>query len=277
MNSDNFKPNIPALGRVAWGIIGVLFVMSTAQADDTPSSTNITASVSLVSNDNCIPIVGAASNPMEMRWTKDQNGTGLATLASNGEPSNVVITITGGSSCSLNTLKLTTSMGGGAQQGPDYHGQNFTWAQPIPNSQNGQWRFTPYLARAQFFTSNDAVTGLGTAPIRWHSPSEGHDLTFSTSPQQHGGERINIESMGGESMFLTDQYITDGGALLMDKNSTTGILSTEATGEIYKSAILGFGALMATGPENINFVRDDTVISSSGQVNMHWTVSVSLL
>ncbi|NIH07132.1 hypothetical protein [Providencia rettgeri] len=277
MKKSHLKLARPTFNRLSWGMIGALLIIGTVQADDSISSTDIKASVSLISDDNCIPVVGTATNPMAMRWTRNQNGTGQAALTSSGEPSNVVITITGGSSCSLNTLRLTTSMGGGAVQGPDYQGQNYTWLQPIPGSSNGQWRFLPYLARAQFFTGNDAITGLGTAKVHWHSPSNGYDLTFEATAKHNGGELIDIDPMGGESMFLTDEYVTDGGALLMDKNVTTGVLSTDATSEIYKSAILGFGAMMATGPENTNFVRDDTVVSTSGQVNMNWTVSVSLL
>lgn len=55
------------------------------------------------------------------------------------------------------------------------------------------------------------------------------------------------------------------GVLLVDSAGNSGSFSSDTTGEVYKSAKLGFGALIATEPENFDGVPSPQLGSGGDQ------------
>lgn len=252
------------------GLMALLALAGSVQAAD--NSAAVTASVTVLDTESCTITVSPTSHAMAMTWSRNAEGVVSHDVTSSTEPVNVTLRATGGNTCTLNNLTLRTEMGSGIVPGPDWEGQNFTFKKNF-GSQGGFWRFMPYLARAQFYT-DEQLAKPGTGKITWNSPSSGYHMDFGDTATIKGKEVLDMESMGGEAVFLTDQYVEDGGALLMDKGVNEGTFTSSATNETYRSAVLGFGALMATAPENVNGTRAPELAAGGDQVTMTWTVYI---
>lgn len=252
------------------GLIALLALAGTVQAAD--NSAAVTASVTVLNTESCTITVTPTSHAMAMNWSRSSEGVVTYDVVSSTEPVNVSLSAAGGSNCSLNNLTLRTEMGSGIVPGPDYNSQNFTFKKSF-GSLGGFWRFMPYLARAQFYT-DEQRTQPGTGTITWNSPSTGYHMVFGSTATITGKQEMNMTSMGGKAVFMTDQYVVDGGALLIDKGVNEGTFTSSESGETYRSAVLGFGAVMATAPENVNGIRAPELASGGDQATMTWTVYV---
>lgn len=252
-------------------LIAGLALAGGVQAADN-NHADVTASVTVVDTESCTITVSPTSHAMAMTWSRSAEGVVAYNVASSTDPVNVSLSATGGSHCTLNNLTLRTVMGSGIVSGPDWNGQNFTFKKSI-GTQGGFWRFMPYLARAQFYTDEQqAQPGVGE--ITWNSPSSGYHMVFGDTATIKGKTELTMVAMGGDAVFLTDQYVRDGGALLIDKGVNEGTFTSSAPGETYRSAVLGFGAMMATAPENVNGTRAPDLVSGGDQVTMTWTVYI---
>lgn len=254
------------------GLMALLALAGSVQAAD--NSAAVTASVTVLDTESCTITVSPTSHAMAMTWSRNAEGVVSYNVTSSTEPVNVTLRATGGNTCTLNNLTLRTEMGSGIVPGPDSGKQNFTFKKSV-GSQGGFWRFMPYLARAQFYT-DEQQTQPGTGKITWNGPSEApyNHMVFGDTATIKGTEVLDMESMGGDVVFLTDQYVEDGGALLIDKGVNEGTFTSSVAGEKYRSAVLGFGALMATAPENVNGTRAPELAAGGDQVTMTWTVYI---
>ncbi|EPA0076736.1 hypothetical protein ACQYI1_002617 [Enterobacter mori] len=100
-------------------------------------------------------------------------------------------------------------------------------------------------------------------------------MTFGSEPATHARETISNPDLGsGEFVFMRDQYAEDGGAVLIDEGSHEGAFTSDKPEEVYKSARIGFGALIATEPENVNGTRSADLASAGDKVSMSWTVYI---
>ena len=254
------------------GLMALLALAGSVQAAD--NSAAVTASVTVLDTESCTITVSSASHTMAMTWSRNADGVPTHDVTSSTDPVNVTLHATGGKTCTLNNLTLRTEMGSGIVPGPDWEGQNFTFKKSF-GSQGGFWRFMPYLARAQFYT-DEQLAKPGTGKITWNGPSKAphNQMNFGDTATIKGKQLMDLESMGGEVRFLTDQYVEDGGALLIDKGVNEGTFTSSAADETYRSAVLGFGALMATAPENVNGTREPALAAGGDQVTMTWTVYI---
>ncbi|WP_371972976.1 hypothetical protein ACB496_15285 [Lelliottia nimipressuralis] len=248
-----------------------LLVAGSALAADSPSSAEISASVTVLADDGCAITVGKADHPMEMTWTR-KDGASAVDVRSVNAPVYVTVTATGGDSCHLSTsMKLrtvSTDMGDPTMDDFPSYRKNF-------GSKGGFWRVMPYLANAIFYT-DEAASVPGAGKISWDGPTLGDEnVTFGGEVANHAGEKVNNEGVGsGEFVFMTDQYAESGGALLIDDGQNEGGFSSDKSDEAYKSAKIGFGALIATDPESTDGTRNPDLASAADQVTMSWMVYI---
>ncbi|MEB7884011.1 hypothetical protein [Serratia fonticola] len=238
------------------------------------NSAEITASVSVVSTDICSVQVSLPDNIMQMTWTRDAHGVGHAELTSTTLPAYVTVRAQGGTSCNLNNMKLRTLAGPGMI--PLTTEGDITVFRANAGSQGAFWRILPLLADARFYT-DEAMAMLGSGKISWDGPKAGDvdEVTFSPQIVKPGKEVIPTASVGqGDFMFMTDEYVEAGGALLVDSAGNTGSFSSDAPSEQYKSAKLGFGALIATEPENVDGVPSPQLGSGGDTFTFSWTVYI---
>lgn len=238
------------------------------------NSADITASVSVVSTDVCGFQVLPPDHNMQMTWTRDSEGKGNAVLTSNTAPAYVTVRAEGGASCNLNKIQLKTEVGSGMAKltTPD----DITVFRVNTGSQGAFWRILPLLADAKFYTDEAGGT-QGAGVISWDGPKPGDadKVIFSNTTQKTANSSIEAPGVGdGEYIFMTDEYVVAGGALLVDSAGNPGSFSSDATEEVYKSAKLGFGALIATDPENVDGVPSPQLGSGGDQFTFTWTVYI---
>lgn len=261
---------IRGVGLSAAGLLAALHVVPPAFADPTVLS----ASVTVLPEGGCTLLVTPPTDPtFTLNWGAD---SGIERVNPTSAPRNLTVQAADDAGCTLNALKITSEVGG--QHPPGTNGK-YSFRVPLMPGGEGYWRFMPYLARAQFYLDRNA-TQEGTGKITYHSPSP-YDLTFQTTPKFNAGDKEYLAVMGespGEaanSLFMTDEYVTDGGALLVDGDNVTGTFTSDNSSEVYKSAVLGMGVVVATGPENSQGTRDDSVARPGDSATMTWTVTVS--
>lgn len=244
-----------------------------ALAADSPNSADISASVTVLADDGCQVTVGSSSHPMEMTWTRNK-GVSSVEVKSSNEPVYVTVTATGGDSCHLgNNMKVRTLAGAGMEATTD---DEYPSYRKSFGTKGGLWRVMPYLANAIFYT-DDAAQSQGAGKISWDGPKVGPEdkVTFGSEPANQSKDTIPSPGVGnGEFVFMTDQYAVDGGAVLIDDGGNEGSFSSDNPEEVYKSARIGFGALIATDPENVNGTRSIDLASAGDQMSMSWTVYI---
>lgn len=254
---------------IAVSVLLVLHAVPALAADQT----TLSATVSVLPIASCaVTVTPPTDMTFTMNWSPD---TGIQVTSASKAPRNLTVKAAADTGCSLNTLSITTTSNGARSPGGS---GNFSLRVPL-TSNTGYWRFMPYLARAQFYLDDNA-TQEGTGKITYQSPSP-FSLTFQSTPKYAGGDTDYLAVMGEDpggapnSLFMTDEYVESGGALLIDGDNHTGSFSSSNATETYKSAILGIGVLVATGPENAAGGRDDTAAQPGDTATMTWTITVS--
>lgn len=257
------------------GAVSVLLALFAAPASAADSA-EMTATVSVLPAMNCaVEVTPPDDSTFNASW---RSGSIPQITSGSTTPRNLMVKVKGDAGCSLNALRMTTTMTGGDH--PPGGSGDYSYRVPLTPSAGGYWRFMPYLARAQFYT-DDSATQEGTGKITYHSPNSSN-VVFQDSPKYTGGQTEYLEVMGedpGEvanSLFMTDEYAADGGALLVDGTSNIGTFSSDNTAEVYKSATLGLGVLIATGPENATGERDNAVAAEGDKATMTWTITMSV-
>ncbi len=282
MNNMRRHRGCAGTGAQWFGSLALLAAITGAPAAMASNSVALGATVTMTSTNKCtVTVSPSTATLMGAAWRYGENppvqgapSTDM-TLTTGNEPPTVTVAASGPDACTVNNMIVRTSLGNGVTPAPMTAGQQIAFRKNF-GSQGGFWRFMPYLANATFYTArtpSEATEATGT--ITWHSPSQGYTPTFEKTPQKHAGDRVDLqESMGGEAMFLTDEYVSDGGALLIDGGNNQGTFSTSAPDELYKSARLSFGALLSTDPENVNGVRDPMLAVDGDTASMTWTVYI---
>ncbi|MCS4267304.1 hypothetical protein [Serratia sp. BIGb0163] len=238
------------------------------------NSADITASVSVVSTDICGFQVSPADKSMQMTWTRETNGQGKVELKSSGEPVYITVRAEGGGNCNLNSIKLKTVVG--PDMIPTITDDGITVFRVRTGAMGAFWRMLPLLADAKFYT-DDATHTQGQGTITWDGPKSGESdaVTFGTAPKNHASDIGDGSAVGlGGYMFMTDEYVEDGGALLVDQAGNEGTFSSGASAETYKSAKLGFGALIATNPESVDGGPNPLLASGGDQFTFTWTIYI---
>lgn len=246
---------------------------SVALAADDSNQAEISASVSVVATEICKIIVLPSGRNMAMTWTRDTEGVSSATLVSPTDPIYVTVKSLGGENCNVNNLTLRTKIGDGLEQMVSDSG--ITYYRSKVNNQGAFWRILPYLADAKFYL-DDSVNSEGSGKISWDGPTsgDGDTVSFLHEPKNKASDTIESSAGAGKFMFMTDEYVEDGGALLVDGANSEGHFSSDKQDEQYKSARLGFGALIATDPENADGVPNPQIASGGDLVTFSWVVYI---
>lgn len=226
---------------------------------------------------NCgVDVTPPSGESMTARW--DKGTPGKLTVTSKIPPS-VVVTSTGGASCTLNNLTLTTYANGNNLATDN----SFALLRAFNSAGGTQsfWRFIPYLAQAKFYTSVTQDTGAAPfSEISFNSPgsapSELTEITFQESAKHLAGEPIDAFPDGRTYQFLTDEYAESGGAVLVYGTDNTGHFVSSNPSAAYQSAVLSFGALLATDPDDADGNADPEQAPQEGTpLDISWTVTVS--
>lgn len=252
---------------------GLCLLMSasgvTLAADDS-NKVDISASVKVLADDGCAVTIGAPSHTMEMTWTRKE-GVSSVLVTSGNDPVYVTLTATGGDGCQLSSKMAVRTVPGAGMETTDDDYPSF---RKSFGKRGGFWRIMPLLANAVFYTDNNTQTA-GAGKISWDGPSVNQDdkVTFGSNPKNQSGAQLESPPVGeGDFVFLTDEYAEAGGGVLMDDGNNEGHFSSDKPEEVYKSAKIGFGALIATDPENINGKRSPDLASAGDPVSLSWMV-----
>lgn len=256
----------------ACGLCLLMSASGVALAADGSNSADISASVTVLADDGCAVTIGAPSHPMEMTWTRKKDEPSSVLVTSSHDPVYVTLTATGGDGCHLNSkMAVRTDPGAGMVTTDD----DYPSFRKSFGNRGGYWRIMPLLADTRFFLDENATT-QGTGKISWDGPKVGgaDDVTFGDTPKNKGGEPLESPPIGvGEFVFMTDEYVEEGGGVLIENESNVGHFSSNNDSEVYKSARIGFGALIATDPENVDGERSPELASAGDKVSMSWVVS----
>ncbi|HFT7665024.1 TPA: hypothetical protein ACGR4L_001050 [Serratia marcescens] len=267
-------------GKARQGLVALAALCCSAPVWADNSAT-FNATVSITSTNACtVSVTPATGNAMTAAWNyPGQPATaGALSLTSGNAPAAITVRALGPTGCNLNNFKLRTVMGDGVQPGPTAGGGDaFTFRKSF-GSQGGFWRFMPYLANATFYTASDMTpANQAQGTLTWHSPSPGFLLTFGPTATITAGTAMPaVGAMGGDTLMLTDSYVTggDGLAFLIDSGVNEGYFTSSNATESYQAAQLSFGALLGTDPENVNGVRDPSLATNGDSVTMGWTVYI---
>lgn len=248
---------------------------SVALAADDSNHADISATVSVQATEACHVTVAQVRNSMAMSWTRSAEGVSSTTLTSGStEPVYVTVATSGGENCNLNGLQLRTEVAANMEL-MKKEGGNSAFRVKL-NEQGAYWRILPILADAHFFTDEQG-SQEGDGVISWNGPGASDNVaSFSKDIQKAANLIIDADGVGeGKFLFMTDEYVANGaGALLIEDGNQIGHFESNAQGEKYKSAKLGFGALIATDPENVDEERSPELASSGDQATFSWVVNI---
>jgi len=266
--------------RVCLAACVMLGCAATAVQAGGTNQIQLSATVQIGEQDNCDVEVGPPSGaPMAAKWVKDGEGKSSLTVIST-EPPSVRVKSTGGANCSLNNLALTVYPGANLPSTTEKYALLREFETTA--HQMAYWRFIPYLAQARFYTGEDYQTGEAAfSDISVNGPDTTRDdldtMTFQESPSYLAGHTISVEER--DYKILTNQYAADGGAAVMvyDEQYTSKFFYKDESAR-YQSAVLSFGALLATDPDgaggNADPDPDQTPLESS--LIFNWQVNVSV-
>lgn len=230
---------------------------------------------------NCsVNVTSPTGGPMAAKWEKGEEvgGNSLLTVTSTTPPS-VTVTSTGGTSCSLNNLKVSTFMQGNDADAIDSYAMIRTFPREADSS-NGRWRFIPYIAQAKFFKSSDAMTDQASYDkITYDAPGVEHgdldQVKFQDEATYHAGDSMASFPDSREYKFLTEHYVAAGAAIQVYKGEHTGSFNIDSP-ELYQSAVLSFGALLATDPDDDSGQADRTKGPNDNTLlDIGWTVTLT--
>lgn len=223
-----------------------------------------------------VEVTPPSGGSMTARW---DTGSPKGTLSiTSTTPPSVVVTSTGSRLCSLNNLTLTTDPHGATPVTDNAYALLHHFTNVAGTA--AYWRFVPYLAQAKFYTSADQLSGeAAPGVISFNDPDPTNHpagVTFANAPKYFAGDDMPELPDARDYKFMTDEYVADGGALLVYDQFRTGRFYSTDASATYQSAVLSFGALLATDPEGAAGTPDPTQAPTDGtQLDISWTVTVS--
>lgn len=269
----NNKLSVLALSVAA--LTGGLGMSGVANADvEGSASTDFTTTINVTSDNTCtLTVTPPADTSFSASWVAN-SASGTATMTNTTTDTNphyITVTAAGGTTCSLNNVRLeTTTPGKTINKRPA-----ITFG-----SSGGNWTYGPALAAFQFYT-DDAFTTAATGAVTGHNAQGTYELSQgTTTAKEHAGDIGTASATLGPNMALTDSYsnfianasltdIKDG----LPSGSVT--FSTDKPTEIYKSAKFGIGVTVSTAPVDAVGTRDIALAANGDVVTMPFTVTVT--
>lgn len=262
------------------GLAAMLALGGAAGVQAAGSNTvDLHASLQIGAPQNCsVNVTSPSGGAMTAKWDKGEDAGNSSLTVTSTTPPSVTVTSTGGTSCSLNNLKVSTYMQGNDSAGAE---ESYAMIRTFTREAggDGSWRFIPYIAQAKFFKSTDAMTGQAPYDkVTYDAPgsdvSDLDQVQFQDEATYHAGELIASFPDTREYKFLTEHYVAAGAAIQVYKGEHTGSFNIPSP-ELYQSAVLSFGALLATDPDDDSGQADRTKGPDNNLLDIGWTVTLT--
>ncbi|MCU6244217.1 hypothetical protein [Enterobacter asburiae] len=247
------------------GCLGVVGSANAAIAGD--NSVPFTTTINVTSDNTCtLTVTPPASAAFTAAWTGNvASGTSTINVTNSNTPPYIKVAAAGGTTCSLNAIKLETSAG-----------TTVIKSRPAVafGSNGGYWTYGPALADAKFYTDAEwktAGTGTITALV-----GDGSSRTVRATVTQAQGVTGNSGTLG-TYITMTDGYVGTAGNATLTDTTTTGTTSfqSSSTTEKYKSAEFGIGVALSVNPVDQTGVVDKALAANGDVVTMPFTVTVT--
>lgn len=268
------KKNMTALAMSAALAAGSLGYIATAQAE--PVSANFSNNIHVISENSCDLDVTlpTGSRDFVANWTRTAaSGSTMAVDAATlATPPEILVAVTGGASCKLDNLKLSTAI----DDVSPVPGGTRTFLKAVTGSTNGgYWRFTPTVAKATLYADAAATSGATTS-VEFIDPT-GEKLSQSASAKgTRSGEVPEMETAGVKGILMTDNFFSDGvAASLVAAGSGESQLKALDPNGSYKAMKIGISAILGTDPESAAGTPAVLSVASGDSVDIKYTVTIT--